>query len=93
VIQTVNQKNKTEPDEMKKYKVVERFKENCYDAVYERFKENGRMLPEGLHYLNSWVSKENDVCYQLMETSNPELFTIWNKRWEDLIDFEIEPVD
>lgn len=78
---------------MKKYMVTERFKRNCFDAVYERFHERGRMLPEGLYYLDSWVSRENDICFQLMETNNPELFKVWTDKWSDLTEFEIVPID
>ena len=73
--------------------VVEKFKPDCFDAVYERFHQKGRMLPEGLHYLNSWVSKEKNICYQLMETNKPELFEQWVQHWSDLTEFEIVPID
>jgi len=73
--------------------VIERYKSGCWDAVYERFDAKGRMLPDGLYYLNSWVSKEKQVCYQLMETSFPELFEIWFGRWSDLVDFERVEID
>lgn len=78
---------------MKKYMIVERFKEGRFDQVYERYNERGRLLPEGLYYLHSWVNKENNICFQLMETKNEELFAVWIKGWEDLVDFEIFPVD
>ena len=61
---------------MKRYMVIERFKEGCFDAAYERFHARGRLLPDGLHYLNSWVSKETSICFQLMETDDPALFEI-----------------
>lgn len=78
---------------MKKYMVVERFKEGCWDAVYERLHEKGRMLPEGLHYLNSWTNREKRLCFQLMETASPELFDVWFSHWHDLVDFELVPLD
>ena len=78
---------------MKKYMIVERFKEGRFDQVYERYNERGRLLPEGLYYLHSWINKENNICFQLMETKNEELFAVWIKGWEDLVDFEIFPVD
>ena len=78
---------------MKRYMVIERFKPGCWDAVYQRFEEHGRQLPDGLHYLNSWASKRHMVCYQLMETQFPELFDHWFKHWEDLIDFELIEID
>ncbi len=78
---------------MKKYMIVERFKEGRLDQVYERYNERGRLLPEGLYYLHSWVNKENNICFQLMETKNEKLFAVWIREWEDLVDFEIFPVN
>ncbi|MDH5356059.1 MAG: DUF3303 domain-containing protein [Gammaproteobacteria bacterium] len=78
---------------MKNYMVIEHFKPGCFDQVYHRFSKKGRMLPNGLSYLNSWVSKENNVCYQLMETDNVALFSAWVKNWDDLVEFEIIPLD
>ena len=73
--------------------IIERFKPNCFDRVYERFNEQGRMFPEGLNYLNSWVNKEKNICFQLMETKDINLFEEWFKNWNDLTDFEIVPID
>ncbi len=78
---------------MKKYMVIEKFKTGCFDKVYTRFNEQGRMLPEGLNYLNSWVNKEHNICFQLMETNNENLFNTWIENWKDLTDFEIYPID
>jgi hypothetical protein len=78
---------------MKQYMVIERFKDGCFDAAYERFHTNGRLLPDGLNYLNSWVNKDNNICFQIMETNNPELFEIWFKRWDDLVHFELIEID
>ena len=78
---------------MKKFMVIERYKPGCFDAIYERYALKGRMLPEGLHYLNSWINKEHNMCFQLMESDNPELFSRWLRNWKDLIDFEIYPID
>jgi hypothetical protein len=69
--------------------VIETFRPGCKGKVYERFHKNGRMLPDGLVYLNSWLEKDGDRCFQLMETNNPSLFQQWIQRWNDLIRFEI----
>ena len=58
---------------MTKYMVIETFFEGCLDKVYERFHEKGRMIPEGLHYIDSWLEKDGSRCYQLMETENVDL--------------------
>ena len=78
---------------MKKYMVVEHFKAGCFDAIYERLNQKGRMLPTGLYYLNSWVNKEQNICYQLMETMDQALFAAWIENWQDLAEFDIVPID
>ncbi|MDW7691267.1 DUF3303 family protein [Flammeovirgaceae bacterium SG7u.111] len=78
---------------MKKYMVVERFKPNCLEKNNERWNEKGRMLPEGLYYLNSWMNKDRSICFQLMETNDSTLFDIWVDRWKDYTDFEVYPID
>ena len=73
--------------------VVENYKKDCFDKIYERYNSQGRLFPEGLHFLNSWVNKEKNICFQLMESNDPTLFPIWFKKWEDLVDFELYPID
>jgi hypothetical protein len=75
------------------YMVVEHYLSGP-EPVYERFGAQGRMLPEGLHYIDSWVvdDDDQDTCYQLMETDDPALFDLWIERWQDLVRFEINPV-
>ncbi|HEX8489953.1 MAG TPA: DUF3303 family protein [Chthoniobacterales bacterium] len=72
-----------------KYMVLETFRPDCKARVYERFQEKGRMLPEGLRYIDSWVEKDGDRCFQLMETDSPALFEHWTASWSDLVSFEI----
>ena len=74
---------------MIQFMVIETFRPGCMDKVYERYHKKGRMLPEGLLYLNSWLEKDGDRCFQLMETNNPSLFQHWIEVWNDLIRFEI----
>ena len=73
--------------------VVEKYKEGCFEKVYERYNSRGRLLPEGLTYLNSWVNQEKNICFQLMESNGTELFYVWFKHWEDLVKFELYPID
>lgn len=74
---------------MTQYMVIETFFDNSTEKVYERFHSKGRMLPEGLHYLDSWLEKNGDRCFQLMETEQFELFQQWTEQWDDLTHFEI----
>jgi hypothetical protein len=73
------------------YMVIEEFKEGPV-PVYRRFREQGRMAPHGLSYVNSWVSSDLQRCYQLMETDDPGLLKQWTDRWDDIIDFQVVPV-
>jgi hypothetical protein len=57
------------------YMVIEKF--NDAEAVYRRFREKGRMLPEGLNYLDSWAESNHSRCFQLMECDNVQLFQHW----------------
>jgi hypothetical protein len=71
--------------------VVERFRQGAR-PVYERAARDGRMLPDGLEYVDSWVDERLERCFQLMETEDPSLFDAWSARWGDLAEFEVVPV-
>jgi hypothetical protein len=72
--------------------VIERFKNRDAAPVYLRFREQGRLMPEGLKYIDSWTTEALDCCYQLMEASSRGMLQEWTARWDDLIDFDIVPV-
>lgn len=72
-----------------RYMVIETFRPDGKALVYERFREKGRMLPDGLRYLDSWLEMDGDRCFQLMETDEPELLETWTAAWSDLVSFEI----
>jgi hypothetical protein len=74
-----------------RYMVIETFTQGAR-PVYERARDRGRMLPEGLSYVESWVEDGLGRCFQLMETDDPALFEAWTAEWADLADFEIVPV-
>ena len=74
-----------------RYMVIETFTQGAR-PVYERARDRGRMLPEGLEYVESWVTEGLGGCFQLMETDDPALFDAWTAQWADLADFEIVPV-
>ena len=71
------------------FMVIEHFKNRDATAVYDRVRQRGRMIPEGLKYIDSWVEPNFDRCFQLMECDNPQLFNEWVANWKDLVDFEI----
>ena len=74
------------------YMVIERFKGGDAVPVYRRFRDHGRLAPEGLAYVSSWVDANLKSCYQLMETEDPLLLDAWIARWSDIVDFEVHPV-
>ena len=74
------------------YMVIENFHDGAAPEIYRRFQEKGRMMPEGLKYISSWISHDFRTCWQVMETDNPALFKQWTNCWDDLITFEIVPV-
>jgi hypothetical protein len=74
------------------YMVIERFRNDAAEAVYGRFREKGRMLPDGLTYVESWVEVNRSRCFQLMECDDVRLFEQWVAHWNDLVDFEIVAV-
>ena len=74
------------------YMIIEHFKSGQAPEVYRRFRDRGRMAPDGLRYLDSWVDLEFRRCFQVMETDNEMLLSAWTSKWSDLIDFEIVPI-
>jgi hypothetical protein len=71
------------------YMVVEHFKRDDALPVYRRFRERGRLAPEGLSYLSSWVDEKLCRCFQLMETDDRNLLDQWIANWSDIVDFEV----
>lgn len=74
------------------YMVIERYKNRDAKAVYRRFRERGRMAPDGLTYVDSWVETNFDRCFQLMDCEDVRLLDQWAAHWQDLVDFEFIPV-
>jgi hypothetical protein len=74
------------------YMVIEHFKNQDAVPVYRRFRDRGRLAPEGLTYVSSWVDDRFERCYQIMETEDRSLLEHWIANWSDIIDFEVYPV-
>jgi len=74
------------------YMINERFHEGKIRSVYERFDEKGRMMPEGVSYIDSWITEDLNTCYQVMESVSEQKLKEWISNWNDLCDFEIIPV-
>ncbi len=74
------------------FMIVERFKNGDARPVYRRFREQGRMAPPDVAYVNSWVTADLTTCYQVMDAPDRAQLETWLGRWSDLVDFEVTPV-
>lgn len=74
------------------FMVIERFRGGDAEPVYRRFRERGRLTPEGLTYVDSWVDDSLRMCFQLMRTDRRDLLDEWMSQWSDLVEFEVYPV-
>lgn len=74
------------------YMVVEHFRNGDAAPVYRRFREKGRIMPEGLEYVSSWIDQSLERCYQVMQTGDRRLLDQWMANWDDIMDFEVHPV-
>lgn len=74
------------------FMVIERFKNGDAKPVYRRFLEKGRLAPDGLRYIESWVETDFGCCFQLVECEDEKLLKQWMAEWQDLVDFEFFPV-
>jgi len=77
---------------MSLYMVIENFKNGDAVPVYRRFRDRGRLAPEGLSYVSSWVDENLDRCFQLMETEDRARLDEWIANWRDIVDFEVHSV-
>jgi len=74
------------------YMVIEHFHPRQVKELYRRFDEKGRMLPEGVKYINSWINEDITICYQVMESDSIDKLHEWISNWNDIADFKIIPV-
>jgi hypothetical protein len=74
------------------YLIIEHFHPGKVKELYKRFEEKGRLMPEGVEYINSWIDEHVRTCYQIIESYFREKIEEWVNLWNDLADFEIIPV-
>ena len=74
------------------YMIIENFRGGDPRPIYARFRERGRMAPDGLEYVSSWVTADLTRCYQVMKADDRSLLDQWMANWNDLTDFEVIPV-
>jgi hypothetical protein len=74
------------------FMIIERFKDGDFQAVGERFRAQGRMMPSGVEFRASWMTPDGSRCYQINEASSREALDEWMRNWEDLVDFEVAEI-
>lgn len=74
------------------FMVIENFRDRDARPVYRRFRDSGRLMPEGLTYVASCVDADFARCFQVMECDDRALLEQWTANWNDLVEFEIVPV-
>ena len=74
------------------FMIIEHFRNGDAKPVYDRFRKGGRLAPDGLRYLGSWVTPDLTRCYQVMECDDRALLDEWISAWQDLVEFEVHPV-
>jgi len=74
------------------YIIIESYRDGDPVPVYRRFRDQGRMAPDGLQYISSWITEDLARCYQVMECDDRALLDRWIASWTDIVDFEVLPV-
>lgn len=74
------------------YMIIEHYRPGKARELYQRFAEKGRMMPDGVEFINSWINEDVTVCYQVMETESTDKLQEWIANWNDIVDFEVIPV-
>jgi len=75
------------------FMVIENFRDNDMVPAYRKVRDSGRSLPEGLKYIDSWITPDFSRCFQVMECADPRLLQEWVLQWRGTgVTFEILPV-
>jgi hypothetical protein len=74
------------------FMIIERFRNRDPKPIYRRLRDSGRLMPEGLHYVSSWIEPNFERCFQVMECDDLQLLQQWIAQWSDLMEFEVVPV-
>ncbi len=74
------------------FMVIEQFRGGEAAPVYRRLRARGRLAPEGVRYVSSWVTSDLRGGYQVMECADRQLLEAWMDEWQDLVEFEVFPV-
>ena len=59
------------------FHVTERFRGGDPEPVYRRFRQHGRLAPDGVVYVASWVTDDLTTCFQVMEAESRKALDAW----------------
>ena len=75
------------------FMVIEHVRDHDMVPVYQRLRDAGRSLPDGLEYVDSWIEPNFARGFQLMRCDDLRLFQEWVLGWRGCgVEFEIVPV-
>jgi hypothetical protein len=74
------------------FMVIETFRNQDALPIYRRVRERGRLIPDGVEFVDSWVSADLGRCFQLMRCDDVALLQRWIAGWTDLVEFEVVAV-
>ena len=72
--------------------VIEHWRPGTAAAIYKRFRETGRGLPDTVTVHGSWVDSSLSTCWQIMDAPSSEEMEVWTTHWSDLMEIEVVPV-
>ena len=75
-----------------RFMVIEHFKGGDPGPAGDRFRQQGRLMPEGVTYEGSWLTPDGSRCFQVMSAPDRATLEIWIERWSDLVEFDVIPV-
>ena len=75
------------------FMVIEYFRDGDPVPAYRNLRDRGRVLPDGLEYVDSWIEANFGRCFQLMRTDDALLLQQWVLHWRGTgVTFEIVPI-
>ncbi len=74
------------------FMVIETLRNQDAKAVYRRFRDRGRLMPEGMRFVDSWTAADLSRVFLLAEAAEVAPLQQWIAEWSHLIRFEVIPV-
>jgi hypothetical protein len=71
------------------YMIIEHFHPGKAKEIYSNLDKTGRKIPDGVHYINSWIDENLTICYQVMESDSDEKIQEWVNMNKGPVDYEV----